>query len=154
MAGISSIGWCHPHAVRHMKLRSTAITCLTLVAMVPGWAIAQASRVTLVATDGSGTLPSCDLHWKLDNGSEKKLSLMLELTATSASKGSALSMTLSTIPVSAPAGGSKEIDYGNVNGARCKDVKLQVTGETCVPRKACQLAFETKGLAGFERAPR
>lgn len=122
------------------------------VCSLPLWAVAQATtQVTVLAQDGSGTSPTCNLVWQVADQSDKKLRLMFEVSATTKS-GRALTVPMSTVPLTVPAGASTEFASGAVQGGHCKNVRLSINKVTCMPRKACQLAFGHQGLADLKTA--
>lgn len=138
--------------------RWTGLTAgVLLMAGLPPAAQAQTrvpSRVEVLVTattDAGGADPYCAMAYRLRNvGSSRLTVFAAEIAATDVRSGASLRMPTTTIPFSSVQPGEvKEWTTAGVHGARCDQVRLQVTRVTCSPR--CESAAWTQqGLAALE----
>lgn len=113
------------------------------------------AEVQVVARDDSGGAePFCAMVFRLRNVGTTRLSVFAaEITATNQSTGAPLRVPTTTIPFpGVEPGDTREWTVAGAHGARCAQVRLQVTRVTCMTR--CEsVAWTHQGLGALEAAP-
>ncbi len=102
-------------------------------------------------TDAGGANPYCAMAFRLRNVGTARLTVFAaEIAATDTRSGAPLRVPTTTIPFSGvQPGENKEWTTAGAHGARCDQVRLQVTRVTCSPR--CEsTAWTQRGLAALE----
>ena len=112
------------------------------------------AEVQVVARDDSGGAePFCAMVFRLRNVGTSRLSVFAaEIAASNQSTGAPLRVPTTTIPFSSvEPGETKEWTVAGAHGARCAQVRLQVTRVTCMAR--CEsVAWTHQGLGALEAA--
>ena len=130
------------------------------MAGVPSVAQAQTrvlSRAEVAVTarnDGGGASPYCAMVFRLRNVGTRRLGVFAaEVVATDMRSGAPLTMPVTTIPFSGvEPGQTKEWTTAGAHGARCDQLRLQVTRVTCMTR--CEsVVWTQQGLGALETAP-
>jgi hypothetical protein len=146
-----------------MDDRMIRVTGLLLAGLLPAFGLAPAAsaqggiEVELAArTDTGGAAPSCLLAVRLRNGGDRRITVfMADVEAKDAASGASLRLNQPQIPFSGvEPGATREWTTAAVAGARCEQVRLQVTRVTCSPRCGDAIAWRSAGLGGFQAPER
>ena len=138
-------------------------TMMLLAGLMPGLGLAPAAsaqggiEVEVTArTDTGGAAPSCLLATRLRNGGERRITVfMADVEAKDAASGAPLRLNQPQIPFSGvEPGATREWTSAAIAGARCEQVRLQVTRVTCSPRCGDAVAWRPVGLGGFQAPAR
>ena len=129
-----------------------AVLGASLVALITDTAQAQTSvlnpaEAPVTARDDAGTAAKCAVAFQLRNTGTTPLVLFAADMRTSAE----LTIPFTTIQGISPSQ-SKEFSGPDVDGARCEQVRLQVTSVTCMGR-CDSVAWTQRGLGAFEDRP-
>jgi hypothetical protein len=115
--------------------------------------LSRAEVQVVARTDDGGAEPYCAMVFRLRNVGTTRLGVFAaEIAATNLATGTALRVPTTTIPFSGVAAGeTKEWTVAGAHGARCDQVRLQVTRVTCMTR--CEsVAWSHQGLGALEAA--
>lgn len=108
--------------------------------------------VTIAAEDsGSEARPVCLFQFTAENRSKEKLTPVLEFKALHAQSGQAIAdaeKTLGAVVFGSLAPGKTSfVEYKEVNGASCVDIKLKFSKNLCMD--GCTYQWKTEGFAGM-----